>query len=391
MITTAIITLALVFGADAPAAPDVPAKPAKAAKAKAAPGKAKKPAKPGAKTAQPPAAATPAAPEPEPTPAPAALGDAGKPAAGDAKPDSVKPAADLAAPGPGAPAAMPQPAPRASGALRVAILDTVKVGDIPARPLEAFAQALVPEIRKLDGVSAIGMSEVRDMLAFDKQRSLLGCSNEGCLAEIGGALGVDDIVTSQLALVGNSYSLSFKRLNMRRAKIVQAETKQFEKRDGEELLAMVGPMVEALFPERQLREGRTRGVDKEVVRRLNPPPLPRWVFYVTGGAAVVAAGAGGTFGLLSRDAHSTWTQQLQGSVGSNAVDGAGLKLYEQKATSNATRANIAFIGAGALVVAAGVEAFFTDWRNDRAALSVRPVAFLEGAGGGGGLALAGGF
>jgi hypothetical protein len=264
----------------------------------------------------------------------------------------------------------PRPVP-AGPPLRVAVLDPVRTGDIPERAFVAFSQSLVPEIRKLQGVSPIGTSEIREMLAFERQRQLLGCGDETCLAEIGGALGVDEIVASQLTLVGSRYTLTFKRLNLRKAKVVQAETRQVDKRDGEELLQVIGPLVEAVFPDRPLREGRTRGVDKEVVRRLNPPPLPRWVFVGTTVAAAAAAGVGGVFGIMSRDAESSWNRQaaLKGPI-----DGATLKGYETAARGNAQTANILFVVGGGLLVAAAVEAFFTDWQGDRLAFAVGPTA-----------------
>jgi len=178
------------------------------------------------------------------------------------------------------------PAGAKGGALRVAVVDPRASGELPPRPLAAFSQALVPEIRKLEGVSAIGMAEIRDMLGFERQRQMLGCSaDESCLAEIGGALGVDELVTVELVLVGQSYALTGRRLDMKRARVVQTFSRRFEKRDGEELVNVVGPLIEGLWPDRALKSGMKRGLDPSVVARLNPPPLPRWVFASTAGAA----------------------------------------------------------------------------------------------------------
>jgi hypothetical protein len=310
---------------------------------------------------------------------------AAPPPSGEAAVPATLTAIEVATPVAAVPSAPTAEAPKA-GALRVAVLDPTKLGEIPERPLAAFSQALVPEIRKLEGVSAIGMGEVRDMLAFDRQRQLLGCSDESCLAEIGGALGVDEIISSQLTLVGKSYSLTLKRVSLKKAKVIQAETKHFDKRDGEELLAVVGPMIGSLFPGKELKPGKTRGVDKEAARKLNPPPLPRWVFLATGGAAIAAAAGGGVFGLLMKDSVSSYNRLAERSV-KEEVAGSDLKSYESTANSRAKTANILFIAGAGLAVAAGVEAFFTDWHNDRASLSIQPVALSDG----GGVTLAGVF
>jgi hypothetical protein len=266
------------------------------------------------------------------------------------------------------------------GALRVAVLDPRASGDVAPRPLAAFTQSLVPELRKMEGVSAIGMAEIRDMLGFERQRQMLGCSaDEGCLAEIAGALGVDDLVTTDLVLVGTGYTLTMKRIDMRRAKVIQSETRRFDRRDGEELLSVVGPAVASLFPGRPLKPGKTRGVDREVIRRLNPPPLPRWAFLGTAGAAAAALAGAGVSQLMVADSRRQYDGVIQkaqqGPVAAADLAAAASRVRSREQTRNA----LLYAGAG-LALAGGVEAFFTDWRNDRAAL-VTPALLPGGAGG----------
>jgi hypothetical protein len=64
---------------------------------------------------------------------------------------------------------------------------------------------------------------IRNMLAFEKQRQMLGCADSGCMAEIGGALGVDWLVSgsiTRLAAAGGvpeTYSLELTLTNVRKA------------------------------------------------------------------------------------------------------------------------------------------------------------------------------
>jgi hypothetical protein len=297
----------------------------------------------------------------------------------------VAAAPNLDVPLPPPPGALPPrvtlPAGARGGALRVAIVDPRATGDVPARPLAAFAQALAPEVRKLEGVSAIGLQDIRDMLGLERQRQMLGCAaDEACLAEIGGALGVDEMLAVDLTLVGKSYSLSARRIDMRRAKVIQSQAQRFERRDGEELLAVVGPMVAALFPDRPLKPGKVRGVSKAEVRRLNPPPLPVWAFVATAGASAVALGGGVVYGLSARD-YSRQYQRLAASSAGTPVSGVELQALQDAGQSRQRTANVLFATAGGLAIAAGVEALFTDWRGDRAGLRVAPLALGEGGGG----------
>ncbi len=325
----------------------------------------------------PAAAATPAAtPEPEPTPAAAAAAEAAPaPASTPAPAPEPKPETTVktveAVPAAALPQVKPEVPKPSAAPMRVAVLDPQKSGEIPERALAAFQASLVPELRKLQGVSAVGMSDIRDMLGLEKQRQLLGCGDEGCLAEIGGALGVDEVITIQLALTGERYSLSMRRINMRKAKMIGAEHKVFDQRDGEELLAIVGPMVEALYPDRQLKEGKVRGVEEAVIKRLNPPPLPRWVFVATGVAAVAAAGAGGAFSLVQQEKWNSWNDMVQAS---KETPQRGSALMErQKETQAAFDTSIAlYCTAGGLALVAAIEAFFTDWHDDQVNFAVGP-------------------
>ena len=274
--------------------------------------------------------------------------------------------------------------------LRVALFDINVVGEVPPRPLAVLNAALAPELRKLEGVSAISAAEVRDMISAERQKQLMGCGDEAesCLAEIAGALDADEVINVEIALVGTNYTLSARRSDMRRARVVQSQSRRFAKGDGEELLGVVGPLIEALYPDRPLRAGKKRGIEEQVVRKLNPPPLPKWVFFSTAGGTAVALAGGATFGLLSQNVATDLRQKLSGATGTNTISAAQVTQLQSTANDHAFVANVMFGVAGAFALGAGLEALFTDWNDDRAALAVTPVA---GAGGGGGVIIGGTF
>jgi hypothetical protein len=264
--------------------------------------------------------------------------------------------------------------------LRVAVLDPRIVGEVPARARAALEQSLTPEVRKVEGVAAINSQEIRDLLGAERQRQLLGCSEEAssCMEELAGAVGADELLTLDLTLVGRTYALTARRFDMQKAKVLQTHLAQFEQRDGEELLAIIGPTVSALYPERPLKPGAVRGVEAAVIRRLNPPPLPRWLFFTTAGLALASgAGGAGFFGLSLelRDRH----QALAAQSLVEPVSAATLRDYEADSRQHFATATVFFAVAGGLAIAALVETFFTDWQNDRAALAAGPM--LEGGAG----------
>jgi hypothetical protein len=339
---TAPLLCALLAAAPTPK-PDAPAqRPPPAAPAASSSGTAA-PAKPGAK----PSVDVPLPPPPVIAP----------PRAPAATPDALR-------------AAPPTPAPKPKQALRLAMPDVKVTGELPPRQLALLEGALLAEVRKLEGVSAIGMGEIREMLSFEYQRQMLGCqADEACLAEIGGALGTDEMVHASVIVEGTTANFAMKRINMRSARVAGSYAKRLTRAGGEELLGAVGPAIQELFPDRQLRAGFVRGVDKAVALRLNPPPLPKWPFYATASAAVVAAAGGAVMGYLSSDAKDQYNSLAQRAL-TESVPGAQLKDLESTAKSRASSANLLFIVAGGLGVAAGVEFFFTDWHGYRTQLDV---------------------
>ena len=223
--------------------------------------------------------------------------------------------------------------------------------------------SLLAEIRKLQAVSAIGMDEIRDMLSHEANKQIVGCEDsESCLAEIAGALGVDDLISGKLSRVGDSHVITVRRIDQNRAKVSKVYNKRLKAESGQEFLLAVGSAVEELYSDRPLREGAKRGVPKEVALRLNPPPLPPWVFYSAAGAAAGAGAVAGVFQLLANDAESDYNSFAK--QGLNApISGATLVEKEDRANGRVTNARVAIGLASGFAITAAVMYFFTDWEG----------------------------
>ncbi|HSI06534.1 MAG: hypothetical protein ACAI38_08200 [Myxococcota bacterium] len=258
-------------------------------------------------------------------------------------------------------------------ATRIAVYDFELAGVEP-NVGAVVTDSVLAEMRKLQRVSAIGMDEIRDMLSHEANKQFMGCEeNEACLAEIAGALGVDELVSGSLAKVEGSHVLVIRRIDQNRAKVVGTVDKRLKAESGQEFLAAVGPAVEELFPEYPVREGLSRGVPRDVALRLDPPPLPKWVFWGTAGAAAATAVAGGLFAYLAHDSEKQWNDTVNAG-GSTGVPGDTLVDIGNTAESRAKTANVFFISSGVLAVSAGVIALFTDWHGYRDQPSAQTAA-----------------
>lgn len=80
---------------------------------------------------------------------------------------------------------------------KIAILDFTASG--ASKELAAAAGGVAAnELDRLGAFQVVTSEAIRSMLAFEKQRQMLGCTDAGCMAELGGALGVDWLVSGRV-------------------------------------------------------------------------------------------------------------------------------------------------------------------------------------------------
>ena len=83
-----------------------------------------------------------------------------------------------------------------------------------------LTEILITEAANNNGVKITGSSDIAAMLGFDRQKELLGCTDDvSCVAEIGGALGVDYLLISDLGKLGSMYVLNLKLIDVSKAEV----------------------------------------------------------------------------------------------------------------------------------------------------------------------------
>jgi hypothetical protein len=83
-----------------------------------------------------------------------------------------------------------------------------------------LSDVLAGEMRKAPGVSVLTDADIAAVLGLERQKQLLGCSDSSCLAELGGALGVDRLVHGSLGKVGESYLVHLASVDPRSGAVV---------------------------------------------------------------------------------------------------------------------------------------------------------------------------
>jgi hypothetical protein len=212
--------------------------------------------------------------------------------------------------------------------------------------LPTLTEILTVEIAEIGLYKVIAGRDIQSMLGFERQKDVLGCTDAACLAEIGGALGVDRIVASQVGMVGSTYVVNIKLINIRQA---DTEGRVYETVRGEvdALISIVKKSVQKLLGPGSkaalARSGANGGARPLAVTPppeplaptpppvVTPPPAPSrelalappptavetsapsggrkigvapWVFWGVGGAGLVAAAVIGS--AAKSDANSSW-------------------------------------------------------------------------------------
>lgn len=192
---------------------------------------------------------------------------------------------------------------------KVAVFDLEATGVEPTLA-QATSLILPTEVRsRLPGAQVISSSEIQTMLGLEKQRAMMGCTDANCLAEIGGALGVDELVSGRLGKVGRTYVLEIRRTDVRKARVVGSAARTV-RGDEDALLEAIQGTLDELYPGSRPGTAAVKEVGRAPAQAGGPSffktPLGAGIVGVLG---LAAAGAG-TYGVIhALDVHSQYEAQ----------------------------------------------------------------------------------
>lgn len=101
-------------------------------------------------------------------------------------------------------AASPEP-------LKLVVLD-LSVADVSREKGAYFTELLATRLGESGAVASTAKA-ASAVLALERQREMLGCTETSCMTEIAAALGVDALVIGELAKLGNAFEVSLKILS----------------------------------------------------------------------------------------------------------------------------------------------------------------------------------
>jgi len=104
----------------------------------------------------------------------------------------------------------------------IAVLD-LKARGLEASVAENITELVLKEIDRVGMFRTISTEEIKRMLEHEQQKILLGCDDTSCLAEIGGALGVDMLVAGGVGKLGDTWVISLKLIDVRGVEVLRRE------------------------------------------------------------------------------------------------------------------------------------------------------------------------
>ena len=109
--------------------------------------------------------------------------------------------------------------------LKIAVLEVKAVGTFDPKTVAGLGSLIATEAGRYPAKVVAG-ADLLALIGFDKQKQLLGCTDNSCLVQIGGALGVDFLLTSEVAAVGDRWLLTTTLLDVVKASALARSTKQ---------------------------------------------------------------------------------------------------------------------------------------------------------------------
>ncbi|MHB8416533.1 MAG: PEGA domain-containing protein [Myxococcales bacterium] len=107
---------------------------------------------------------------------------------------------------------------------RLAVLDLKPLG-APPDVAHTLTGVIAEEAGKIPGVTAMSQAEIGALLGLERQKQMLGCGDESCLAEIGGALGAKQVISGSLGKVGGSFVLQLELVDTAHARVAGRESR----------------------------------------------------------------------------------------------------------------------------------------------------------------------
>jgi len=250
---------------------------------------------------------------------------------------------------------------------KIAVLDLRVNTEIDKGVITTLNEILLNSFHESGALDVLGSSDIATMITLEEERvKLTGCADDACLAEIGGALGVQLLASASIGAVGDKYVLSVKVIDVKKAMVVDRSSETVAKEDSELIAAIkravkkVTATVKVTYP--PSGEARALGEPSGFIE------IAPWVGL---GLTIALGGTGGILGGLAWSDAASAREEFEGTS-----DWQDLK---DSTDSKAVAADVMFGIAGAAAVAT-IVLFILDASGDDEPAASTAVVPTRGGG-----------
>ena len=115
---------------------------------------------------------------------------------------------------------------------KVAVMDLSAKAGVDAVKAATLTDILCAAIKDIGEYKVISREDIRAMLMHVQDQQLLGCDDTRCLAEIGGALGVPLLVFGNIGMLGDTYVINLKLIDIDNADVVNRISEKYSGPEG---------------------------------------------------------------------------------------------------------------------------------------------------------------
>jgi TolB-like protein len=179
--------------------------------------------------------------------------------------------------------------------VKVAVMDVAGVQGVAPGTATILTNIVVADVAR-SGLDTISKGDITAIIGFERQKQILGCSGDAsCVAEIGGALGVDYMITGQVGQIGSQYHLSLQLEETQKARVAARASRFADKSEDALVKVTRDATAEVIAPAvARLPVASQRGtVPLAAPAKAGPSHRSAWIAYGVAGALLVGGGATG--------------------------------------------------------------------------------------------------
>jgi hypothetical protein len=102
---------------------------------------------------------------------------------------------------------------------KIAVLNLKLERGLDEGLVKLLNELLLTEFQRTGKFKVIGGSDLESMLKLEHKKQMLQCNDTVCLAEIGGALGVEKLAVANIGKIGSLFLVNVKILDVRKAEV----------------------------------------------------------------------------------------------------------------------------------------------------------------------------